>query len=78
MKKEKKKKKTKAVSLNRLWEIVTDREIWCTAVCGVTKSWTRWGVTEQQSQLSPTQPAATHRATLVQKVRLRAGPPSRG
>ena len=37
------------ISLSKLQEIVKDREGWCAAIHGVTKSWTQL-VTEQQQQ----------------------------
>ena len=44
------------MSLSQLWEIVMDRETWCTAVHGVTKSQTwlsDWTVNETRQQRKP-------------------------
>ena len=31
------------MNLGELWEMVRDREVWCAAVHGVTKSWAQLG-----------------------------------
>ena len=39
------------MSLGKFWELVIDRETWCAAVHGVTKSWIRLSATELNNRV---------------------------
>ena len=36
------------MNLGKLWKIVRDKDVWCAAVNGVSKSWTQLLATKQQ------------------------------
>ena len=44
------------MSLSKLWELVMDREAWCAAVHGITKSWTQlsnWTEIREEKRFKP-------------------------
>ena len=42
------------MNLGKLWEMVRDREVWCAAVHGFTKSWTRQDTTALNNKATNT------------------------
>ena len=39
------------MNLSKLWKIVKDREAWCAAVHGVTKSWTQLSIIHNNNNI---------------------------
>ena len=53
------------MNMSKLWEIVEDIVVWCAAVHGVTKSWTR--LSDQTTEKYYEAPASVHRGSKMCK-----------